>query len=155
MQIQQLYIPIKQNQAWPKWPAESPSSAHTFLEGNCNHLSSPTHLYFYCLFGYIEFGLHQVWLYELSGNLACLVHSNLQQLHVEAEHSIQWATATLQFLIMNIPYIGYLVVKHSSSLSMCDLTMYILHSRFSKSPYKSILNIMIAPPWNVMRSCFH
>ena len=68
MQIQQFYILIKQSQTCPKGQALSPMAPPS-QKAQCKHLSSPKHLYSYCLFRNIEFGLHQVWLYELSGNL--------------------------------------------------------------------------------------
>ena len=67
-QIQQFYILIKQSQTCQNQQALSPMATPS-RKAHCKHLSSPTHLYSYCLFRNIEFGLHQVWLYELSGNL--------------------------------------------------------------------------------------
>ena len=56
--------PIKQNRSsmFKLAKLEHPGSHSIlpFLNSICKHLSSPTHLYSYCLFRCIEFGLHQV-----------------------------------------------------------------------------------------------
>ena len=59
IQIQQFNILIMQSQTCPKGQALSPMAPPS-QKAHCKHLSSPTHLYSYCLFRNIEFGLHQV-----------------------------------------------------------------------------------------------
>ena len=109
--------PIKQNRSsmfkLAKLEHPGPHSILLFWNCICKRLSSPTHLYSYCLFRYIEFGLHQVWLYELSGNLACLVDRTCDTL-AGAQYSNHLATVTLWMLFSNLSCILYLLADHSS-----------------------------------------
>ena len=93
------------------------------LESNCKQLSTTTLLYSYCLFRYIDFGLHQVWLYELSGDLDFPVGAQYSNCNMPTH--FHWLICISISLVAH--RVSLMVQKQTKTNSRLNCTVSFMH----------------------------